>query len=134
MALFYFLLKHGEQTIPDREGEEFPDVQSARAYADAVAHDLMRNRELATRLWRIEVCDEDLAPCFTVHFSEVDETLGHLPAAWREMIRTVAERAAAFHEAMKEMRATLADSRGTLAKADRVLRSGNAGGHRSARN
>jgi hypothetical protein len=123
MALYYFVLKHGDKTIPDRDGEDLPDQHAARAYACAIARDLMRNQEVNTRLWRIEVRDEYLMPCFEIHFSEIDETLGHLTPNWREMIVTVSRRAASLQETMKIMRTTLAEAKGTLAKADLFLKS-----------
>lgn len=125
MALYFFVLKHGDLTVPDRDGEELPDEAAARVYANAIIRDLMRNREFNTRLWRVEVLDENLAPCFDVHFSEVDETIGHLPPNLQEIIVTISRRAAELHETMKTMRATLTDAKNSLAKADRFLKPGN---------
>lgn len=75
MQLYYFVLKAGRQTIPDCEGQEFADDDAARLHAEAVAQQLMRNREVNTRGWRIQVCDDYLRPKFDVFFVEADETL-----------------------------------------------------------
>jgi hypothetical protein len=62
MPLFYFTLKNGNYTIPDREGEKLADLNAARAHATGVARELMRNRGVKARTWRLEVCDEYLQP------------------------------------------------------------------------
>ena len=71
MPLFYFILKAGTHTYPDSEGQEFSDVATARAHAHAVAQELMRNRENETGDWRIQVCDDDLKPCYECLFADV---------------------------------------------------------------
>ena len=124
MALYFFVLKHGELAIPDLNGEDLPDDAAARVYACTVARELMQSREIKTRLWRLEVLDGNLAHCFEVHFSEIDETLGHLPPNLRETIVTVARRAADLQDTMKRMRDTLSDAKNTLAEADRFIKPG----------
>jgi hypothetical protein len=123
MRLFYFLLKVGSQTFPDVEGQELADEVAARDHAVAVAQELMYNRENQTRLWRIQVCDDYLHPCFEVLFAAVDPSLPKLPANLQGSIERVVRTAGALNDAMVQMRATLRDCRETLARADQFLSS-----------
>jgi hypothetical protein len=66
VQLFYFVLKTPRQTIPDTEGQELVDEGAARLHAVAVAQQLMRNREVDARAWRVQVCDDYLRPLFEV--------------------------------------------------------------------
>ena len=72
MALFYFILKVGQESFPDPIGEDFNDVVEARAHARAVAGELMRNQEGDIGHWRVQVCDDYLRPCYECLFAEVD--------------------------------------------------------------
>ena len=75
MALYYFILKNRWDSFPDTEGAEFDNESAAHSQAISVAQELMRNRELDTRLWRIEVRDENLQLCSEVFFSSIDPTI-----------------------------------------------------------
>jgi hypothetical protein len=74
MSLYYFILKTGRRTYPDTEGQEFPDDTAAQDYAEAVARELMRNRETDTAHWRIQVCDDHLQPRYEYLFADLDRT------------------------------------------------------------
>ena len=60
MPLYYFILKAGCLDYPDSEGQEFPNDAAAQAHACTVAREIMRNREIKTGLWRVQVCDDYL--------------------------------------------------------------------------
>jgi hypothetical protein len=121
VQLFYFVLKTPQQTIPDPEGQELVDRAAARQHAVAVARQLMRNREVATRRWRIEVCDDYLHPLFEVFFVEVDETLPYFPPHLQASIEGVLRTAAALNDAIAGVKTTLSKVRQTLGQADRLL-------------
>jgi hypothetical protein len=40
MPRFFFHIRHGDKIVPDREGDEFPDLDHARAEAVACAREL----------------------------------------------------------------------------------------------
>jgi hypothetical protein len=121
VALYYFVLKTAKHTLPDVEGEEFNDQVAARNHAIAVAQELMHNREIDTRLWRIEIRDEYLQLSSEVFFSSIDPTIGHLPAHMRESFELIARKSAGLADAMGAIRATMVDVQDTLARADRFL-------------
>jgi hypothetical protein len=121
MPLYYFTLKYGRHTVTDDEGEELPDDAAAKSHAESIARDLMQSRELKTRFWRIEVCDDYLNPLFDLCFSEADKTIGHLPAEWRNAIATVSRTAGGLIDAVVTIQGTLAEVRATLKDADRLL-------------
>ena len=123
MSLFYFILKTGQEKIPDREGLEFPDQDTARAHAEIVARELMRNRELKTRTWRIEVRDEDLQPCFELLFAAEDNTtIAHLGYEQRHTVEMVSARTARLFDAFDQVKTSISDVRETLARADNLMR------------
>jgi uncharacterized protein DUF6894 len=122
MQLFYFSLKADRQTVPDCEGVELADEAAARLHAAEVAQQLMRNREVSTRGWRIQVCNDYLQPVFELLFAEVDETLRRFPAHISANVEHVVRTVAAFNDAMVSMQDTIKDVRATLARADRILR------------
>jgi hypothetical protein len=121
MPLYYFALKCGSDVIADREGIELPDHGAAHAEAVAIARELMFCRELPTRKWRLQVCDDDLNPCSEVLFAEADETLGHLAPHYRETVEALARHSASLDDAFGEVRASLVEVRETLARADKII-------------
>jgi len=121
VATFYFLLKCGQQIIADKEGVDLPDETAARAHAVAVGRELMRNREVDTRLWRLQICDDYLRPRCEVLFAEIDQTIARLPADLRSSIQSVCRTAGALNDAIVDVRTTLGDVMSTLARADRFL-------------
>jgi hypothetical protein len=128
MSLYYFTLKYGRHTVTDDEGEELADDAAAKSHAESIARDLMQSRELKTRFWRIEVCDDYLNPLFDLYFSEADKTIGHLPVEWRNAITTVSRTAGGLVDAVVTIQGTLAEVRATLKDADRLLATTRSGG------
>jgi len=121
MPLFYFILKNGHHTIPDREGEELTDLSAARAHATGVARELMRNRSVKTRTWRLEVCDEYLQPSFEVLFASIDDTMSHLPPAIRQSIEITCQSTASLNDTICSVRNSLLEVRETLNRADDIV-------------
>jgi hypothetical protein len=83
MPRYFFNLNDGRKVIPDVEGTELPDDDSARAHAAQVARELARNREQETRSWRLAVCDAQGTLRFEVLFASV----GELPPRTRTVMR-----------------------------------------------
>ena len=121
MPLFYFILKTGRNTFPDTDGQEFDDEVAARAHAQAVARELMRNREGSTGHWRVQVCDDYLELRHECLFAEVDQRLQAFPANLQVSIVAVARTTARMGDAFDHIGTTLADIRQTLDRADVVL-------------
>jgi hypothetical protein len=122
VALYYFILHSRWDSYPDTEGVEFENESAARNQAVTVAQELMRNRELDTRLWRIEVRDEYLQLCSEVLFSTIDPTIDHLPSDLRQSIDLVADKSARLAEAILKVRGSMIEVRDTMARADRFLK------------
>jgi hypothetical protein len=70
---YFFNLNDGGRIIPDLEGTELPDDDSARAHGCHVVRELARNRERTTRSWRLTVCDAQGAPCFDLPFASMED-------------------------------------------------------------
>jgi|SRR5712671_162814 len=83
MPRYFFNLNDGRKVIPDVEGTELPDDDSARAHAAQVARELARNREEESRSWRLAVCDAQGTLCFEVPFA----SLGELTPRTRTVMR-----------------------------------------------
>jgi hypothetical protein len=121
MPLYYFILKSDRDNYADEQGEELADLGAARCYAETVARELMQSRELETRFWRVEVCDDYAEPLFEVLFAEVDRTIDHLPLAWRDAIHKTCLRMGRLNDAIGQVRTTISDVQNTLHEADRLL-------------
>ena len=117
MPQFYFILKNGRESVPDREGEELADQNSARAHARAVAQELMHHRERATRMWRLEVRDNDLRHLVEVPFVSIDQSIAHLPEPIRREMEVVCAKAGSLSDAICNLQWTMAEVRETMARA-----------------
>jgi hypothetical protein len=96
MPLYHFHLWTGEDDIPDIEGTILPSDDAARAYAERVARELIKSKEVQRRIWRLHVADEKGATLFQLPFGAIDESLDHLDPGTRELVeRSSASRSAA---------------------------------------
>ena len=88
MSRYFFNLHNGRQIVPDLEGTELPDHDSARAHGCQVVRELARNREQTTRSWRLVVCDAQGALCFELPFASIlmDGTGSHMFFALSVMV------------------------------------------------
>jgi hypothetical protein len=107
MPRYFFNLNDGRKTIPDLEGTELQDDDSARAHATQVAQELARNREQETRSWRLAVCDAQGTLRFELLFASTDEAISRLPPALRFMFADAGGSTASVNEAMEQVRMTL---------------------------
>jgi len=102
MPRYFFNLTDGQKIIPDLEGTEQQDDDSARAHAVQVARELARNRERETRSWRLAVCDAEGTLCFELLFGSMDEVISRLPPVIRFMFEDADD-----STAMEQVRMTL---------------------------
>ena len=107
MPRYFFNLNDGRKIIPDLEGTELPDDDSARAHAVQVARELARNRERETRSWRLAVCDAEGTLCFELLFGSMDEVISRLPPVIRFMFEDADDSTASLNKAMEQVRTTL---------------------------
>ena len=84
MAIFYFHLRDGNSGVVDNsgavddEGQELRSALAARDHAVQTVRELMRQRELETRHYRMYVIDEYGAVIAELPFATVDSTLDYL--------------------------------------------------------
>ncbi|SRR5258707_223662 len=107
MPCYFFNLNDGQKIIPDLEGTELPDDDSARAHAAQVARELARNRERETRSWRLAVCDAEGTLRFELLFGSMDEVISRLPPVIRFMFEDADDSTASLNQAMEQVRTTL---------------------------
>jgi hypothetical protein len=119
MPLFYFNVQTHWGLIRDPEGTEVPDATAAREHAARVARELMRNDELRTRTWRMEVCNAEHDPEFELLFATVDEDLAHLHPELRKTVLDGCKRSASLRDAIQELDRTMLQLRGTIARSER---------------
>jgi hypothetical protein len=119
MATYYFNLKglHGRDIDP--HGTDLADLAQAEEHARQVALELMHRRELKTRSWRLEICDAGRMPVFELLFATVDPKLAQLPPALRTRVEEVSARTGGVVDAIVDIRNTLHQLRGSLAKSNR---------------
>ena len=116
MATYYFNLKGHHGRYVDPHGTELPDLAQAKEHARQVALELMHRRELKTRSWRLEVCDAGRTPVFELLFATVDPMLAQLPPILRTRVEELSARTGGMVDAILDVRNTLHQLRGTLAK------------------
>ena len=107
MPRYFFNLNDGRKIIPDLEGTELPDDDSARAHVAQVAQELARNREQETRSWRLAVCDAEGTLRFELLFGSMDEVISRLPPVIRFMFEDADDSTASLNKAMEQVRTTL---------------------------
>jgi len=89
MAVYFFNLKVEDILIRDRDGTICSSDDAARDQGRQIAKELMRNREVRCRPWRMQVCNVLQTPLFEIVFVEEDETLSTLPVELARSIREV---------------------------------------------
>jgi hypothetical protein len=118
MPTYYFNLKGQHGRYLDPSGTELPDHAQAKEHARRVALELMYRREPRTRSWRLEVCDATRTPVFELLFATVDPLLAQLPPDFRTAVEEVSARTGGVTDAIIDVRNSLHQLRGTLARSD----------------
>jgi hypothetical protein len=118
MPMYYFNLKDAKGVHVDPEGTELADDSEALQHAREVAHELMQKQEVKTRSWRLQACDADRSILFELLFATVDHTVHRLPPPLRQTVELVSARTAGLSDAIFDVRSSLYQLKGTLAKTD----------------
>src|SRR5689334_6096033 len=102
MTRYFFNLRDGYAGYVDRTGVELADDEAAREHACVVATELIKNREIKARHWRIAVQDEGGRQLFEISFMTFDRTLQKLSPPAKEAMDKLSERRCALGEAIAE--------------------------------
>jgi hypothetical protein len=119
MARYIFELRTGEFSATVDDQCEFTSDEAVIEYGRQVAHELMRNRCLQARRWRLDIHNADGEYIACLPFAQLDPTLDHLvsPARglverWSEACLALAETVSAARQTARESRSLVARSRG----------------------
>lgn len=116
MPNYTFELRNGEGGANDPVGVNLANRRQALQYAQSVIHELMHGRERKTRMWRLDVVENDGERIFEIPFDSVDETLAQFPAATRQAMGKFFASCRSFSEAAHDMVLTLRESRALVAR------------------
>lgn len=119
MTQYVFDLHDGRGIATVGEQLEFPGDEAAFNHGQDVVRDLMRNRYLQTRSWRLDIFRANGECVAQLPFAQLDPTLDHLisPARalierWSQSRLALAEEIAVARATIREARALVAQSRG----------------------
>jgi hypothetical protein len=115
MPRYTFALQDGTWPVEDGSGVWLAGREQAVDYAEAVARELMRGREVQTRSWRLDVY-EDGTRVEEVAFARIDQTLDHLHPALRSTVERSSDTLRSFKQAMSSARDTVRESRALVAR------------------
>jgi hypothetical protein len=76
----------------------------------------MRNREVETRSWRLDVYANGDGPIYAIPFASIDPTLDHLVPKLRTMVEDMSERKRLLGEVLHVVSATVQESRALVAR------------------
>jgi hypothetical protein len=74
MAIYYFHIQDGADSIQDKFGVDLPDLRAARTEATILAGELLRDRPDAfwgARAWTMCVEDENALMLFSIHVAAI---------------------------------------------------------------
>jgi Domain of unknown function (DUF6894) len=117
MPIYNFKLRDGSDVLEDETGVTLPNDDSATRYANEVAHELMRSRELETRSWCLDVYEQGGNRIREIPFASVDPTLEHLTPKWRTAVEGIAERKRMLGDAIHAANSTVQESCALVARA-----------------
>jgi hypothetical protein len=116
MPLYYFNLQTNTGVIRDPDGTELPDEVAAREHAAAVARELVRNRQIGVRSWRLDMCDASHQLQTSLILAEFDEGLASLSSPFRETVMDGCVQSASLRDAIRDLNKTLLQIKGTIAR------------------
>jgi hypothetical protein len=119
MPRYYFNVKRREGTLLDPDGTDLPDEAAAREHAHQVMRELMPNANVRTRAWRLAVMDQNGRSRFELLFASYDESIAHLTPELRSSVEIICRRHALLVDAIVDVRTTMLQIKGTLARSDR---------------
>jgi hypothetical protein len=116
MPTYTFTLRDGTDGVVDETGIRLDGQDCAIQYGNDVVRELMKNRELETRSWRLDIYENlDTGVC-QIPFATVDPTLNHLEPRFRTMVEDVSERRRQLSEAIHALNTTVTESRALVAR------------------
>jgi cytolysin (calcineurin-like family phosphatase) len=116
VPIYTFRLRNDGGDVEDNSGIALNDNRTAYRYAESVARELMRSREIDTRYWHIEVYRDGQGPLFDILFASVDPTLDHLRRELRALVESVSEKKRALKDVVYDSNFTLRESQSLLAQ------------------
>ncbi len=116
MRRYFFHLRDGYRGYADSTGVNLSDDDTARGYACRVGSELMKNRELEVRHWRIQVQNEDEQTIFEIPLITLDATLSHLSPLHKKAMEELSHRCYALREAIAQARIVQNQARALIAK------------------
>jgi hypothetical protein len=119
MPRYYFNVKRRDGTLLDPDGTDLRDEAAAREHAHQVMSELMRNANVRTRAWQLAVMDQNRRSCFELLFASYDDSMAHLTPELRSSVETICRRHALLTDAIVDVRTTMLQIKGTLARSDR---------------
>ena len=116
MSAYTFRLLDGSGEVEDETGVNFRRPDHAIRYARDVVHELMRNRELETRSWRLDVYENGDGPIHAIPFASIDPTLDHVVPTLRTMVEGMSEQKRLLSEVLHAVKGTVQESRALVAR------------------
>ena len=116
MPSYTFRVLEGCDHVEDESGIDFQCRDHATRYARDIVLELMKNREVQTRCWRLDVYEDDHGPICTIPFARIDPTLDHLKPELRARVEALCDRRRSFNEMRHAVNATLQESRALVAR------------------
>ena len=116
MATYTFKVLDGCGDVEDETGVSFRHRDRAIQYARDIVHELMRNREVQTRSWRLNVYENGEGPICTIPFASVDSTLDHVVPKLRTMVEGMSEQKRLLSDALHAVKVTVQESRALVAR------------------
>ena len=116
MPTYTFKVLDGCGDVEDETGISFGHRDRATRYARDVVHELMRNREVQTRSWRLNVYENGEGPISTIPFASIDSTLDHVVPKLRTMVEGMSEQKRLLSDALHAVKVTVQESRALVAR------------------
>jgi Domain of unknown function (DUF6894) len=116
MPTYTFKVLDGCGDVEDETGVSFQHRNRAIRYARDVVHELMRNREVQTRSWRLDVYENGEGPICTFPFAGIDPTLDHFVPNLRTIVEAMSEQKRLLGEVLHAVKATVQESRALVAR------------------
>lgn len=116
MPRYTFKVHDGADGVNDEGGVKLPNRDLAVRYGYKVIRELMKNRELQTRSWRLDICEDGHETIAEILFASADATLDHMHPTLRSMMEQLCERRRTFAEVVHEAHLTVREARALVAR------------------
>jgi hypothetical protein len=116
MPTYTFKLLDGCGGAEDTTGVSLSCRDNAIDYGRDVAHELMKNRELKTRSWRLDIYEQGYGHIRAIPFASVDPTLDHLRPERRTTVEALSEQKRLLFEIIHTVTDTVRESQALVAR------------------